>query len=104
MVHSAGVDVIWIGGEWSIDETLESPVVAEGQVTDYYAVHLLPVLQKFDVNLRGVEALHVAVQEVRLLASQGVAGVDLHLGGSCGETGVRNSPGHLGGGGDDDDG
>lgn len=63
---------------------VEAPVALEGQVGLIGAIHLLLVLQQLDAEVRGVEAAHVADQDVLLAKEAWLFAVHLHLRWRCG--------------------
>lgn len=79
MHHSASKDVAPCGDEGRIDQALELPLLVEGQVPVGDAVHGLPVLQEFDVNLGWVKASDEAVEDVLLSLLGAGTGVDFDL-------------------------
>lgn len=87
MFNSAGEWISGSGCELGVSQDIERPVLAEGHIWHLDVVHLLAILQQFDLNLGRVELGHVAVEVVWLPVFWWVARVDLNMRGFWGQRG-----------------
>lgn len=55
MLHTAAKFILSIGSEFSVDQKIETPVLAERQVR-LFCIHLLSILQQFDFDFWWVES------------------------------------------------